>query len=75
MEWPNSNMIVLGARTDGAEKFRETPPDPSFMLTGRRGWPQSSPARNLLDGRAPDRGAPAEGVAFQHSFRAPFDNR
>jgi transposase len=50
------------------EGLRANPPP---KLTGKRGRPKRTPARNLLDRLATHRGAI---LAFLHDFRVPFDN-
>jgi transposase len=50
------------------EGLRANPPP---QLTGQRGRPKRTPARNLLDRLATQRGAI---LAFLHDFRVPFDN-
>jgi transposase len=50
------------------EGLRANPPP---KITGKRGRPKKTPARNLLDRLATHRGAV---LAFLHDFRVPFDN-
>jgi len=50
------------------EGLRANPPP---KPTGKRGRPKRTPARNLLDRLANQRGAI---LAFLHDFRVPFDN-